>query len=296
MKPNLPMFCVGAAAILLGTHAFAQTTAPRARTVSNVYATAPGTSSYVGVFLAEIDGERAKALKLREERGVEVTKVESESPAARAGLKVGDVVLDYNNQRVEGIEQFRRFVRETPPGRDVKLSVSREGSLQTLTVRVGSRKIPGTMEPMIGMVAPRVPEAPEFRFPRNGMVFWSSSILGVEAEGLEGQLAQFFGVKEGVLVRNVMKGSAAEKAGLHAGDVITKVDDTRVSSPSELTRAMRAARNASRKSVPLVVMREKRETSITVTVDDEDRSEFPWRFFGMEEHEPQLPVGRVIRL
>src|SRR6478736_5204357 len=80
---------------------------------------APGSgTSYLGVNLREIDSERAKQLKLREEAGVELTRIEEDSPAARAGLKVGDAVLAYNGQRVEGIEQFSRFVRETPPGRE----------------------------------------------------------------------------------------------------------------------------------------------------------------------------------
>ena len=61
--------------------------------------------------------ERAKELHLKEERGVEVRCVDADSPAAKAGLKEGDVVLEYNGQRVEGGEQFMRLVRETPPGR-----------------------------------------------------------------------------------------------------------------------------------------------------------------------------------
>ncbi len=72
-------------------------------------------TSFIGVNLADIDNERAHALKLRDVHGVEITRVEDNSPAAKAGLKPGDVVLDYNGQRVEGMEQFGRFVRETPP-------------------------------------------------------------------------------------------------------------------------------------------------------------------------------------
>src|SRR5205823_12074314 len=94
---------------------------------------------FLGVGVTEIDSERAKALNLREERGVEVKKVDEDSPAAKAGVKDGDVVLEYNGQRVEGIEQFLRFVRETPVGRQVKLLISRGGATQTLTATIGSR-------------------------------------------------------------------------------------------------------------------------------------------------------------
>ena len=77
--------------------------------------------TYLGVNLAEIDANRAKELKLKEDYGVEITRVEENSPAEKAGVKAGDVVLEYNGQRVEGMEQFGRMVRETPPGREVKL-------------------------------------------------------------------------------------------------------------------------------------------------------------------------------
>jgi len=288
---------LGSAAAMAQPAAPSAPAAPRARSVSNVYVATPGSTSYVGVFLAEIDGERAKALKLKEERGVEVTKVEEDSPAAKAGLRAGDVVLDYNGQRVEGIEQFRRFVRETPAGRDVKVTLSRDGNTQNVVVRVGARKAAAAMgmEPMVSMVAPKI-EMPDF--PRGGVFMWSGTALGVEAEGLEGQLAQYFGVKEGVLVRSVMKGSAAEKAGIRAGDVITKVEDTLVSSPSELTRAVRTARknSASGKGFAVGLMREKKETSVTVTVDPEDRSETPFQFFNGQPQVAPRAAGRVIRL
>ncbi len=262
--------------------------APRARAVSNVYTATAGSGSYVGIFLAEIDGARARALKLPEERGVEVTKVEDESPAAKAGLKVGDVVLDFNGQRVEGIEQFRRFVRETPANRDVKVQVSRDGNVQSLVVRVGARK--GTTE--IAM-APRMIEMPQLRVERPGMLLWSRTALGVEADSIDGQLAAYFGVKEGILVRSVMKGSTAEKAGVRAGDVIVKVDDSKVSTAVDLTRAIRAARAASKKSFPIVVVRDKKETSLTASPDEDDRSEWPG--FELPESQPR-PVGLTIRL
>src|SRR5216684_4474080 len=79
----------------------------------------PAGGSYIGVMMQEVDSERAKVLKLHEEGGVEITVVEPESPAEKAGLKVGDVVHKYNGQRVEGMQQFARMVRETPAGHEV---------------------------------------------------------------------------------------------------------------------------------------------------------------------------------
>lgn len=228
--------------------------------------------SFLGVGVAEINAERAKALKLREERGVEITRVEENSPAAKAGLKVHDVVLEYQGQRVEGADQFIRLVRETPSGRSVSLVVSRDGQSQAVQASIGSRR----SRVMGGEVM-----IPEFRFPDlpgiSRIQGWS---LGVEVEGLNPQLAEFFGVKDGVLVRSVLKDSAAEKAGVRAGDVITKAEGNDVTSTQQLMRAAREAR--SRGSLPLVVVREKREVSLTVRIDGDAA--------------PVPPKGRVVRL
>jgi serine protease Do len=226
-----------------------------------------GSGSFLGIGVQEIDAERAKALNLREERGVEVTRVEDDSPAAKGGIKTGDVVLEYNGERVQGVEQFMRMVRETPPGREVKLSIARNGSPQQLTMKTGSRKTWMTSRFGDSIDIPRI-EIPEINVPDVPRAFmsWRSSIVGIEAESLDSQLAEYFGVKEGVLVRSVVRGSAAEKSGLRAGDVIVKVDDTRISSPREISASIRAT--SAKKTVPIQVVRDKRELTLQLSVED----------------------------
>ena len=226
-----------------------------------------GSGSFLGIGVHEIDSERAKALNLREERGVEVTRVEDDSPAAKGGIKTGDVVLEYNGDRVEGVEQFMRMVRETPPGREVKLSITRNGAPQQLTMKTGSRKTWMTTRYGDSVEMPRI-EMPEINIPDMPRAFmsWRSSVAGIEGESLDSQLAEYFGVKEGVLVRSVVRGSAAEKAGLRAGDVIVKVDETRVSNPREISSGLRSSR--SKKTVPVQVIRDKRELTLHLNVED----------------------------
>jgi serine protease Do len=224
--------------------------------------------SFLGISVLEIDSDRAKTLNLKEERGVEITRVEDDSPAAKSGLKVGDVVLEYNGQRVEGVAQFIRMVHETPAGREVKLAISRSGSLQTVAVKTGARKLliartgdSAVIEiPKLELPDIRVADAPR------AYMSWRSTVAGIDAESLDSQLAEYFGVKEGVLVRAVSRGSSAERSGLKAGDVIVKVDDSRVSTPREIARVVRAAR--SKKTVPLQVVRERREVNLTLTLED----------------------------
>jgi len=230
--------------------------------------TAVSGGSYLGVGVAELSQERVKALNLKEDRGVEITRVADDSPASKAGLKTGDVVLEFNGQHVEGLEQFMRMVRETPAGREVKLAINRSGSAQQVAVKTEARKAwtsaGGSGE---AVVIPRI-ELPAIRLPdiARANMSWRSSVLGIEAESLDSQLAEFFGVREGVLVRSVVKASAADRAGLKAGDVIVKVDETRVATPREVTAAVRGSK--SKKTVSIAAVREKREMNFSVPVDD----------------------------
>jgi serine protease Do len=237
-------------------------------------------ASYLGVGVADITAERAKALNLKEERGAEITSVDDGSPAARAGIKEGDVVLEYDGTAVQGIEQLTRLVHETPVGRQVKISVWRNGAAQTLTATIEARKslqlpaMPRSMEvhrdgdflvfPDLGggrssFVLPQI-ETP-FR------LTWQNPALGIEGESLSSQqqLAEFFGVKDGVLVKSVVKNSAAEKAGIKAGDVVVKLDDSSVATPQDITRALRAL--GSKKTLTVTVVRNKKEIPLTIAIE-----------------------------
>jgi serine protease Do len=239
---------------------------------AQVFEMLTGSRSFLGVNVAEITAERARELKLAEERGVEIISVQPESAAQKAGLQKGDVVLEYQGQRVEGTDQFQRMVRETPVGRQVKLLINRGGSTQTIAATIGERKGVAFQQPSV-RVAPRV--APEVWIPDIPRVFtmYRSSQLGIEAEAVDSQLAAFFGVKEGVLVRSVTKGSAAEKAGLKAGDVIVKVDKADVATPREVSAAVR--RLGKEKSVPLTVVREKKEITLAVAFEEDESRATP---------------------
>lgn len=219
--------------------------------------------TYLGVSLAEIDSKRASELKLKEPSGVEITRVEEGSPAEKAGLKPGDVVLEYNSEKVEGMEQFGRLVHETPLGRDVKLLISRNGATQMVTANLAMRR----PRPLGGNFGPGF-EIPEFHMPDMPQIFTTlrNPLLGVEAEALGPQLAAYFGVKQGVLVRSVVKDTAADRAGIKAGDVIIKVDGAGVGSPGELSAAVRTS--SAKRSFPIDLVRDHKETSLNVTIED----------------------------
>lgn len=250
--------------------------APRART-----ATAIGASgSYLGVGLMDVDSAKAKSLKMTEERGAEITLVYPGSPAEKAGLKVNDVVLEYDGQRVQGLEQLSRMVRESVAGRPVKIGVWRNGAMQTIAATIESRReaavmtIPMTPEaPEVWseQLPPGVNWPPEVRWPNMDIpqivTITQNTALGVECESLgnEQQFAEFFGVKDGLLVKMVTSGSVAERAGIKAGDVIVKVDDAHVGTMRELSTALRTARQKT--NFPVTVVRNKKEIQVTVPSD-----------------------------
>ena len=216
----------------------------------------PGSGGFLGVALQEIDAGRAKALKLPDEAGVEVTHIAPDSPAEKAGVKTGDVITQYNGQRVEGLEQFSRMVRETPAGHDVKIVIIRNGAPQTITAKIVPRPI------INGQLIPAPVQGPaEFHFPDmpQSHMTWRIAMLGIETEALDGQLAEFFGVREGVLVRAVNPSSAADHAGIKAGDVIVSIDGARVAAPADISTRMRAAHGH---AVSVVVVRDRKEITM----------------------------------
>jgi len=231
-----------------------------------------GRSPYLGIGVQDIDADRAKALNLKEVRGAEVTRVEPDSPAAKAGFKQGDVILSYNGEAVEGQEQLSRLVRETPAGRQVKIEVWRAGASVTLTPTMEDRRAmslsgnsPWFVGPNVEVPVPNF-NMPDIEIPRF-QTLYQSPMLGIEGEALgqEEQLADFFGVKDGVLVKSVTRNSAAEKAGIKAGDVIIKIDDSRVTSSREITSVLRSARGKT--SVNVTVVRNKKEMTLPVTLE-----------------------------
>src|ERR1700680_3098904 len=99
-----------------------------------------GSGSYLGVDTRDITSDRLAPLQLKDERGVEVTMVDQDAPAGKAGLKEQDVILTLNGADVQSVEQLRRMIRETPPGRVVTLGLSRGGQPMTIKVELADRK------------------------------------------------------------------------------------------------------------------------------------------------------------
>ena len=244
-----------------------------------------GGPSFLGIEAREVTPENVKQFKLQAEHGVVVGRVAPDSPASKAGLKETDVITEVDGQRVEGATQFRRMIREIPAGRTVQLTVWRDGRAQTLSAKLDqaeelhramSATMPGSFAFRMPDVevqempelheAPDGPDGPIVALGNGGDLVIPSSHprLGIDAEDIGGQLGNFFGAPggEGVLVRSVSTGSAAEKGGLKAGDVITKFDGERIRSLGELREKLTAKND----TATLTVTRNKSEMTLNVAL------------------------------
>jgi serine protease Do len=246
----------------------------------NAQVLTPASTPYLGIGARDVDPDGAKRLNLKEVRGSEVTSVTPDSPAAKAGLHEGDVILEFNGQPVEGNEQLSRMVRETPIGRQVKLGIWRDGKNVTLTATIEAHK--GGMQSFSfngpwQAVSPEqwgemqdklhelpIPDWNTFAMPGAGL---NTPMLGIMGEplGQEKQFADYFGVEDGVLVKSVTHGSAADKAGLKAGDVILKIDDTHISNTRDIGMALRSAK--AKKTVNVQIVRNHKEMTLPVTIE-----------------------------
>ena len=233
-----------------------------------------GGSAYLGVDIADVTSERLSELKLKEEHGAEITMVDQDAPAGKAGLHEHDVILNMNGTAVESAAQLRRMIKETPPGRVVTLGISRDGQSLTIKVQLADRRKADVWTPKSGEFnfhIPELPNLPDIDLPISVVIAHSSMRSGLVVENITQQLGEFFGVKNGngVLVRSVEKGSRGEKAGFHAGDVIVKVNNQPVHDTSDFSHALHSSSGG---SAAVTVMRDKREQSLTLSLPEKKDS------------------------
>jgi serine protease Do len=197
----------------------------------------------LGVSVRDLD---ADDLKGKVTSGVAIESVDEDSAAAKAGMKSGDIVVEFDGERVRSVRQLTRLVSETPEGRSVAAAVLRDGQRVTVNVTPSSnasRWISSGSAQTVPQLLERVmPARPMTRTPLppslDTFVYRSGNQLGVSVSEISEQLADFFGTKDGVLVSSVTPNSAAAKAGVKAGDVITSVNGSSVNDAADLRRRL----------------------------------------------------------
>ena len=235
-----------------------------------------GSQGYLGVDVTDVDQEKAQALKLKEMRGAVVTLIDHDAPAGQIGLKVNDVVLQLNGQNVEGAEQLRRMLREIPAGHKVSIEISRDGNVQTFAVELADRRI---MEHdvwnKIGSGGDVFAQGSGMGILTGGgdapmpggfhMPFFGSTLnVGAMVEPLTSQMAEYLGVANGLMVKQVAHKSEAATAGIKAFDVILKVGPDAIATLADWERALHANQD---KPVQVTILRDKKQQTLTLQVD-----------------------------
>lgn len=204
--------------------------------------------------------------------GVLIDGVREGTPATRAGLQKGDIVVEFDGEPARSARQFTRLVRETAPGRAVKMTVLRDGSRRTVDITPEARDS-ATLQQFPGITGDALRVLPrdfDFRFdpqsPWTEGFFGTPRRVGISVVPLSDQLAAYFGVKEGVLVSEVASGTPAATAGIQAGDVITAVNGRNVLSAGDLVREVRQAEPGS--TIDVQLTRNHKELAVKVTLPE----------------------------
>jgi serine protease Do len=194
---------------------------------------------WLGVLLQPVSADVAEGLGLAREGGSLVANVEPDSPAAKAGLRPGDVVLAVNGKPLDSVKALARAVADTRPGSTLTLEVSREQKTRDLKVVIGT-------PPGDGKVASAGDTAEADGTPR----------LGLALAPLTPETRAQFGIdkgRDGVVVARVERDSPAAKAGIRPGSLISMVGQQPVSAPEDVVKAVAAAAAEKRPSVLLLV-------------------------------------------
>lgn len=208
------------------------------------------TRGFLGVTIQQVTPEIAGALGLEGEKGALVSGVAPDSPAARAGLAVGDVVLTLDGRPVERPRDLSRAVADIEPGARVELGVLRDGRRETVTAQVG--ELPR---------ADRVAAAPAPTQTEG------EGALGLALAPMTPAIREKFALQvdvQGVVVTAVAPGSPAAERGFQPGDVITRANSTVLESPADLARTIDRAKGEGKDSI--VVLRRTRQGAIFVPI------------------------------
>ncbi len=182
---------------------------------------------WLGVIIQDIDEDLAESFGLKTSEGVLVSEVSPDSPAAKGGLKQGDVILKLNGKQVNDVGELRNKIALTSPGTTVKFDILRDGKKKTLKVKIGEQ-----------------PDAKIVSKANHELL----GKLGMVVQDLTPELAQQFGYKEGqgVLVAEVESGSPASSVGIRPGQLIEETNRIPVHDMKEFLKALKLSEQTGR--------------------------------------------------
>jgi len=229
------------------------------------YKSSQDRKAWLGVYMQDIDEDMLEAFDLKTEEGVFVDDVTDDSPADEAGLRSGDVIIEFDGNKLVDSDDLTRMLRKYDPGDEIELKILRDGKEKTYAVELGKqskyREAWSYYDDALNLYG--LPGLSK------GSVWIGddgAGYLGISTVELSDQLAEFFGTNYGVLISEVEEDSPAEESGLKAGDVITAINTERTDSPSELREIIRDYEEGD--EVEITVIRDEQEQKFTATLDE----------------------------
>jgi serine protease Do len=212
--------------------------------ITQLAATGHVVRGWLGVTIQPLTPDLAKGLHAPDTNGALIASVVKDSPAMKAGLRRGDIIVDYGGRPVDRPERLSRAVAETPIGRELAITVLRDGIRQGLTAKI--EELPEQSRPIAANAAP------------------DKTALGLAVQSLTPELGRQLGLSDrvGVLVRGVEDASPASAAGLEAGDVIVEVDHHPVKTVEDLMHALRTHASGT----PMLVLVHRQGDSLLVAL------------------------------
>jgi len=204
---------------------------------------------WLGVRIQEVTDDIAEGLSMTATQGALVAGVTEKGPAEAAGIEPGDVILEFNGQKVTAMHELPRLVADEPIGKEVPVLVLRKGEQKTVTVKLG--RLEDSEATVAAAAAAKTPEAEQ---PTPPPVI--TGPLGLSLSDLSPTLRTKYGIKEavtGVVVTDVADGSIAAEKRVQAGDVIVEISQEGVASPADVEKRIEALKKDGRKSALLLL-------------------------------------------
>jgi len=210
---------------------------------------------WLGVKIQRVDDAIADSLNLGQARGALVAGVDDRGPSKAAGIKVGDLITKFDGKDIKDSSDLPKIVASTPVGKDVNVTVLRNGKEQDVKVKLG-----------------RLEDGEKLAAASENPSVKAKSSLGMTLSNLSDDVRQKFGIKDGidgVVVADVASDSSAADKHIQAGDVIQKIDDAAVAKPDDVVAKINAARDAKKKSVLMLIANAQGDTRfVAISLSD----------------------------
>lgn len=221
---------------------------------------------FLGVYIEDLSDELREALVYKGD-GAFVQNVVDDSPAEKAGIEASDIIVKYGGKSVENASDLRKLIKKTKPGEEVELILVREGKEKSVTAKIGDMDDYQDFDFQYFFGPEFGDNFKKFIFkPKKYLSTHHHGFLGLHLQKMSDQLAEYFGVKRGALIGEVVEDSPAAKAGLKAGDVIIEFDGRRIDDKSDINHFIKKTEPGD--IIEIIVMRKGKQKTFKVELGE----------------------------